>query len=516
MPAKLGRLPSLIGEPAGGSLTADQWLVFATVVAPLAIPQIWEEFLPVHLPVTATAADRANRLAETQAARRQAAKEAAQAKRQTGRPPPETTSTRPQRTPPTHVKHAMDIDPDSDNGVDEGALEGDEEEYGMNTQHAGTRKRRRNKANEITPEDEARDEATPINLRPEDPGNFLKLCMAIQLLVQRRITEEDLKQADSLLRGYCAELVKLYGDAVIRPNHHYAIHTPDSVRDYGPLHKFWTFLFERLNKVLKSYKTNNHGRGEIETSFFREFHRTVQETRLVAQAATSPDENLRRIAGALYKASADDRGTVQALAQELDEAQETGGIQFQLSARSQTMGMPDDLYYQVLKHFTLRLEPGAIRSYISTTNVASSQPLNNIAVFFDHVVIDQNRYGASRRMAGSADCFIAVSVSNGTAERLWVGELLDIFALEQAVLGGLHRFGHVRWLVPAQEASQGTIWQTFEPTGVRLWQHDQFIKQGVEEGPPTLIPLDMIQSYAIRSTVKIANKMYWATIFRKQ
>jgi hypothetical protein len=37
MPAKLGQLPSLISEPAGGSLTADQWLVFATVVAPLAV-----------------------------------------------------------------------------------------------------------------------------------------------------------------------------------------------------------------------------------------------------------------------------------------------------------------------------------------------------------------------------------------------------------------------------------------------------------------------------------------------
>lgn len=37
LPSKLGRLPSLIGEPAGGSLTADQWLVFATVVAPLAV-----------------------------------------------------------------------------------------------------------------------------------------------------------------------------------------------------------------------------------------------------------------------------------------------------------------------------------------------------------------------------------------------------------------------------------------------------------------------------------------------
>jgi hypothetical protein len=45
MPAKLGRLPSLIREPAGGSLTADQWLVFATVVAPLAVRKLSSTFL---------------------------------------------------------------------------------------------------------------------------------------------------------------------------------------------------------------------------------------------------------------------------------------------------------------------------------------------------------------------------------------------------------------------------------------------------------------------------------------
>jgi len=40
MPARLGRLLNLIGEPAGGSLTADQWFLFATVVAPLAVGAI--------------------------------------------------------------------------------------------------------------------------------------------------------------------------------------------------------------------------------------------------------------------------------------------------------------------------------------------------------------------------------------------------------------------------------------------------------------------------------------------
>lgn len=33
----MGRLPALMGQPAGGSLTADQWLIAATVVCPIAV-----------------------------------------------------------------------------------------------------------------------------------------------------------------------------------------------------------------------------------------------------------------------------------------------------------------------------------------------------------------------------------------------------------------------------------------------------------------------------------------------
>lgn len=73
----------------------------------------------------------------------------------------------------------------------------------------------------------------------------------------------------------------VYGANVIKPNHHYATHTADNVRNYGPLFGFWTFLFERLNKVLKSYKTNNHSGGELEVTFFREFHRSILTSRMV-------------------------------------------------------------------------------------------------------------------------------------------------------------------------------------------------------------------------------------------
>lgn len=37
LPAFLGRLPGLMGIPAGGSLTADQWLVAAVIVCPILV-----------------------------------------------------------------------------------------------------------------------------------------------------------------------------------------------------------------------------------------------------------------------------------------------------------------------------------------------------------------------------------------------------------------------------------------------------------------------------------------------
>ena len=70
----------------------------------------------------------------------------------------------------------------------------------------------------------------------------------------------------------------------MKPNHHYAMHTADCVRDFGPMHEFWTFLFERLNKVLKSYKTNNQSGGELEATFFSKFHRAVATSRQVPQS----------------------------------------------------------------------------------------------------------------------------------------------------------------------------------------------------------------------------------------
>ena len=69
---------------------------------------------------------------------------------------------------------------------------------------------------------------------------------------------------------------------LVKPNHHYMTHIIDQIIDFGPVYGFWTYLFERLNKILKSYSVNNHDGGELEVTFYREFSREVRLRGLVS------------------------------------------------------------------------------------------------------------------------------------------------------------------------------------------------------------------------------------------
>ncbi|KAH9956036.1 hypothetical protein BC827DRAFT_1271237 [Russula dissimulans] len=160
-------------------------------------------------------------------------------------------------------------------------------------------------------------------LHSDDPCNFLKLCAALRVLVRCRLTNQDIDHAEGLIQEYCTELIPLYGMSVIKLNHHYATHVAECIRNFGPLHDFWTFLYERLNKVLKSFKTNNHGQGDLETTFFTKFHKTCQTSCIAYTMLCYPkDSLLYNTAEIMLKATNEECGTVAglaALSQALDE-----------------------------------------------------------------------------------------------------------------------------------------------------------------------------------------------------
>lgn len=121
--------------------------------------------------------------------------------------------------------------------------------------------------------------------------------------------------------------------------------------------------------------------------------------------------------------------------------------------RAENMPMPNDLYYKVLNHFQTILEPGTLHSHLALPPTPTSQPLLPQAAFFDHVIINQNQFSASRRSVSYADAVVAVRI-NG---QLWVGELVDIFVIKQMVVG-VHRLGHVHWFKPSKVDTINTVW----------------------------------------------------------
>ncbi|KAG0694715.1 hypothetical protein DFH29DRAFT_1006099 [Suillus ampliporus] len=362
------------------------------------------------------------------------------------------------------------------------------------------------------------EEELKFGLHPDDPANFLKLSGALRILMQHTLSDTDIDSADRLIRQYVTELLKLYGSNVIKPNHHYATHIATFVRNFGPLHDFWTFLFERLNKVLKSFKTNNHGDGELETTFFSEFHRMCESSRLTYALLQMPKESLPcEVAEHMLKASSEERGTVAALAalsKELDEVNADAGEVYALSPRRQKNSMTLETCRLLAKTICLRSPLTPVHCRSDRPVVSHSTPLNREATFFDYVVIKGKRYYASRTVGYNSSSLVHAIMPNlhGEGSREAYGEVLEVFQLDQDIhfAGQSMWFAHMRWFKPWRGLSTG--WEDFAAVGVHLWELEEY--QGPDTQLPRLIDLDCIHGHLARTTVSIGadGVKVWATI----
>jgi hypothetical protein len=77
--------------------------------------------------------------------------------------------------------------------------------------------------------------------------NFVRACF---LLTSRIIGNNALNEAHSRLLRIALLIEEKYGPEFITPNIHLSLHITDCCRDYGPLHSFWCYSFERMNGIL--------------------------------------------------------------------------------------------------------------------------------------------------------------------------------------------------------------------------------------------------------------------------
>lgn len=85
----------------------------------------------------------------------------------------------------------------------------------------------------------------------------LDLAMAIAWGLSRRTSPHHAERYTFYMLRYFAGIKELFPDYNLKPNHHYALHIPDILLTFGPLHGTWAFSIERLIGCLQKLNTNS-------------------------------------------------------------------------------------------------------------------------------------------------------------------------------------------------------------------------------------------------------------------
>ncbi|KAJ7791415.1 hypothetical protein B0H14DRAFT_2395643, partial [Mycena olivaceomarginata] len=94
----------------------------------------------------------------------------------------------------------------------------------------------------------------------------MDLVSAVILAASRTTSPSNAFHCRDMLLAYRNKLSKLFPDYQCHPNHHMAMHIPDFLLLFGPVHGWWTFPLERLIGKLQRVPTN-YKPGETDVLF---------------------------------------------------------------------------------------------------------------------------------------------------------------------------------------------------------------------------------------------------------
>ena len=116
-----------------------------------------------------------------------------------------------------------------------------------------------------------------------------KFVLACRRLVKYTVSNDDICVADGLLLKFCQKSVELYGESAITPNMHMHCHLAACLREFGPIHSFWLFPFERYNGILEGQPSNNRS---IEMQLMRRFQNDNLNLHLHQESKAWPDADI--------------------------------------------------------------------------------------------------------------------------------------------------------------------------------------------------------------------------------
>lgn len=82
------------------------------------------------------------------------------------------------------------------------------------------------------------------------------LAMALRFATSYRTSPFHRERYSYYMQRYLRTLRELHPNGRLLPNHHNALHLPEFLELFGPVHGWWMFPFERLIGILQKSKTN--------------------------------------------------------------------------------------------------------------------------------------------------------------------------------------------------------------------------------------------------------------------
>ena len=87
--------------------------------------------------------------------------------------------------------------------------------------------------------------------------NFMDLVAAVKIAHMRVLTLENIQEYHRLMHRYLSDMLALYPHSGLSPVHHLSLHLTKLMEQYGPVHAWRCFPFERYNGVLQNIPTNS-------------------------------------------------------------------------------------------------------------------------------------------------------------------------------------------------------------------------------------------------------------------
>ncbi|KAG0142861.1 hypothetical protein CROQUDRAFT_49650 [Cronartium quercuum f. sp. fusiforme G11] len=97
------------------------------------------------------------------------------------------------------------------------------------------------------------DNIVPESNRGQTLLNISYLCQCTNIVCAKKVSENDAKLFEMFYKKYTETLKTIFPEAKINPNHHYALHLGQQLRQWGPLYQVAEFHGEQLVGVLQQY-----------------------------------------------------------------------------------------------------------------------------------------------------------------------------------------------------------------------------------------------------------------------